>query len=88
MAERLFRQKAQSHGRRTSRCQLTVSSTAAGNTNERPAFEALGGKIRKRAFDGLVVVVVTILSMGKLIGRAPRKKRHRHVEPRRTQGSD
>ena len=48
-------------------------------------FEALCGKRRNRAFDGdLVVVVVAIFGAEKPIGRAPRKKRHRHVEPCRT----
>lgn len=44
-----------------------------------------------RSFDGdLAVVVVPVASFGmeKLIHRAPRKKRHRHVESCRTRGSD
>ena len=50
-----------------------------------PGFEALCGKRRNRAFDrDLVVVVVAIFGVEKPIGRAPRKKRDRHVEPCRT----
>ena len=52
-----------------------------------PTFKALWGKTRNRAFDGdLVFVVVAMFGMDKLIGRAPRKRRHRHIEPCRTWG--
>jgi hypothetical protein len=60
-----------------------------GLDGRRSSLEALCGKRRNRVFDGdLVVVVVAIFGMEKLIGRAPPKRRHRHVEPCRTRGSD
>ena len=63
--------------------ELYIDSGATGG----PAFEALRGKTRNRAFEGdLVVVVVAMFGMEKLSGRAPCKTRHRHVEPCRTWG--
>ena len=50
------------------------------------------GSLRKgedRAFNGdLVVVTVAIFGVEKLIGRAPRKKRHCFNEPYKTRASD
>ena len=51
-------------------------------------FEALWNKMRNRAFDGdLVVVVVAMFGMKRLIGCAPCKRRHHHVEHCRSWGS-